>query len=253
MAQDTPRTTIALVTGANKGIGRAVAIALAKDHGYTVIIGSRQATAGEALANELQSQGHQASSVQLDLSSDESINNAIKTIEQKYGRLDVHVNNAGVLLDPCHPSKPKFPTRELWNTTFTTNIIGPACLTEALVPLLRKAQDGPPRIVFVSSSMSSLTNALNKSMPYYSLEATAYDCSKAAVNMLALQYVRLLEDIGGIVNIACPGLVSTDLTLFSPGATTPEEGAEEIVKLATDVEGKVNGTFSSKMFGTIPW
>ena len=253
MTQDTPKTIIALVTGANKGIGRAVATSLAKDHGYSVIIGSRQAAAGEALADELQLKGYQASSVQLDLSSDESIANAVKSIEQKYGRLDVLVNNAGVLLDWCHPLKPKFPTRELWNTTFTTNVIGPACLTEALVPLLRKAKDGRPRLVFVSSSMSSLANATNKDMPYYNLEATAYDSSKAAVNMLALQYVRILEDVGGIVNIACPGLVSTDLTLMNPAATTPEEGAEHIVKFATDVEGKVNGTFSNKMFGTIPW
>ena len=253
MTQNTPKAIIALITGANKGIGRAVAISLAKDHGYTVIIGSRQLAAGEALAAELESQGYHASSIQLDLSSDRSIVNAVKVIEEKHGRLDVLINNAGVLLDHNHPSKPKLLTRELWDTTFTTNIIGPACLTEALVPLLRKAQGGPPRIVFVSSCMSSLTNATNKDMPYYNLEATAYDCSKAAVNMLALQYVRLLDDVGGIVNIACPGLVCTDLTLFNPVATTPEEGAEQIVKLAIDMEGKVNGTFSNKMLGTIPW
>ena len=175
-------STIALVTGANKGIGRQIAIQLARDHGFTVIIGSRQISAGEVLASELQSQGHQATTVQLDLSSDVSIANAVKTIDQQYGRLDVLINNAGIFLDA---DVPKLPTRELYHRTFDTNITGTACLTEALVPLLRKAH-GPPRIVFVSSGMASLANTTNKDLPWYNLDCISYDCSKAALNMLAL-------------------------------------------------------------------
>lgn len=251
MAKEISTTTIALVTGANKGIGRAIAIQLAKDHGYTVIIGSRQISAGEAVASELKAQGYDATSLQLDLTSDESIANAVTTIEQKYGRLDVLINNAGIFLDPRRPDVPTLPTRELFERTFATNIIGAACLTDALIPLLRKAH-GKPRIVFVSTNMSSLTNATNKEMPYYNLNATAYDCSKAAVNMLALNYVRLLEDVGGRINVGCPGLVATDMTGHNPFGTTPEEGAEHIVKLATAGEEGQNGTFSNKQ-GPIPW
>ena len=251
MAKDTTtNSTIALVTGANKGIGRAVAIQLARDHGYTVIIGSRQAAAGEALASELQSQGHQATSVQLDLCSDDSIAKAVDTIDQKYGRLDVLVNNAAVCLDHYVDFAPNLPTRELYDRTFATNVIGPACLTKALVPLLRKAHGGP-RVVFVSTAMASLANATNRNMPWYSIDCTAYDSSKAAMHMLALNYVRMLEDVGGRVNIASPGLVSTDLTYHLAGST-PEEGAEYIVKVATAGKGGPNGTFAGKD-GPIPW
>jgi NAD(P)-dependent dehydrogenase (short-subunit alcohol dehydrogenase family) len=247
----TAKTTIALVTGANQGIGRAVAIQLARDHGYTVIIASRQLAAGEAVASELRSQGHQATSVQLDLTSDESIDNAVKTIDQKYGRLDVLVNNAGLILDAWTDDVPKLHPRELYDRTLATNFTGTACLTEALFPLLRKAQGGP-NIVFVSTSMGSLTHATNPEIPWYNLEATAYDCSKAAVNMLGLNYARRLKDVNARVNMVSPGLVTTNLTRFNPAATTPEVGAEHVVKLATAGEGGPNMTFSAKE-GPIPW
>ena len=225
--------------------------ALARDHGFIVIIGSRQAAAGVAMASELSFQGHQATSVQLDISSDESIANAVKTIDQKYGRLDVLINNAGVLLDHANDKKPNLPIRELYNRTFETNVIGTACLTAALVPLLRKARGGS-RVVFMSSVMGSLTHTLNEDLPWYHMNCTAYDSSKAAINMLALNYVRLLADVGGRVNTACPGLVSSDLTNFSEHGTSPEVGAEHIVNLATASEGGLNGTFSNKS-GPIPW
>ena len=225
--------------------------ALARDHGFTVIIGSRQAAAGEALAYKLKSEGHQATSVQLDLSSDESIASAVKTIDQEYGRLDVLVNNAGIALDATSDKRPKLETRDLFSRTFNTNVIGTACLTESLVPLLKKAQGGP-RVVFVSSVMGSLAWSLNKDLFWYQMDFTAYDSSKAAVNMLALNYQRILSDVGGLVNVACPGLVSTDMTNFTTHGTTPEVGAEHIVELATAKEGGPAGTFSNKQ-GPIPW
>lgn len=245
------KTTIALVTGANQGIGRAVAVQLARDHGYTVIVASRQLAAGETVAADIRSQGHQATSVQLDLTSDESITNAVKTIEEKYGRLDVLVNNAGIILDHWADDVPKLHPRELYDRTFATNFTGTACLTEALFPLLRKAQGGP-NIVFVSTTMGSLTYATDPTIPWYNLEATAYDCSKAAANMLALNYARRLKDVNARVNMVSPGLVTTNLTRFNPAATTPDQGAEHVVKLATAGEGGPNKTFSSKE-GPVPW
>jgi NAD(P)-dependent dehydrogenase (short-subunit alcohol dehydrogenase family) len=243
---------IALVTGANKGIGRSAAISLARDHGYTVLIGSRSLAAGEAVASELRSQGHDATALQLDLHSDDSIAAAVKLIGDKYGRLDVLVNNAGIFIDARNANVPKLPTRELFTQTFATNVVGAACLTDALLPLLNKAVGGP-RVVFVSTSMSSLARITDKNVPYYHLNATAYNSSKAALNMLALSYVRILDPVGGRVRIACPGLVNTDLTQFAyPGAKTADQGAEHLVKLATDESGR-NGTFSSSEEEVIPW
>jgi NAD(P)-dependent dehydrogenase (short-subunit alcohol dehydrogenase family) len=246
------KSTLALVTGANKGIGRAIATQLARDHSYIVIIGSRSLAAGQEVASSLTSQGYQAIAVQLDVTSDSSLSAAVDTISQKYGRLDVLINNAGIFLDAYKEGVEVLPTRDLFTRTFDVNVTGPACLTDALVPLLRKAEWGGPRVLFVSSSMSSLARATNKETSYYSINATAYDCSKAALNMLALQYVRILEDVGGKSNVLCPGLVKTDLNDYTKWGTTPDEGASHIVEVATTVEGGPNGTFSDKN-GQIPW
>lgn len=243
-------TTIALITGANKGIGRAIATQLARDHNYTVLIGSRSLPAGEAVASFLTSQGHQALAVKLDVTSDADIAAVASIISEKYGRLDVLIHNAGIFLDAYKPGVEVLPTRTLFARTFDTNVTGPAALTDALLPALRRAEWGGPRVLFVSSSMSSMARATDKSMPYYYLNGTAYDVSKAALNMLALQYVRILDDVGGKSNVLCPGLVDTDM--HTSGGVTPDEGASHIVKVATTVDGAPNGTFSDKN-GTIPW
>ncbi|KAH8904195.1 short chain dehydrogenase reductase [Coniochaeta sp. PMI_546] len=246
--------TIVLITGANKGVGRATAQRLAREHDYTVLIGSRSLSAGEEVASKLVSEGHKAVAVQLDVLSDESIAAAAKFVSDTYGRLDVLINNHGQFLDKWNPAVPDLPTRELYTQTFAVNVVGTACVTEAFVPLLKKAKNGP-RVIFLSSLMSSCAKAIDKTVPYYHLKADAYTSSKTAVNMLALQYVKRFEDVGGKVNVACPGLVNTDLVLKSlPDAKTPEQGAEYIVKLATDAEevkGR-NGTFGSSE-GDYPW
>lgn len=238
-------STIALISGANQGIGLAAAKQLAKEHGYHVIIGSRNKDAGAKAAAEIKGDGGAASSVQLDLLSDESIAAAAKSIDEQFGRLDVLVNNAGILIDVQ-----QLPTRELFTRTMTTNVVGTACLTEAMVPLLRKSS--LPRIVFVSSRMGSLKQATIRDTPFYAIDYKAYDASKAAANMLALNYSRILSDVGGIVNVACPGLVSTNLTRYIQYGTTPEVGAKRIVELATlDKDGPIE-TFSD-INGTIAW
>ena len=247
------KPTVALVTGSNQGIGLAVANQLARDHGYHVIVGSRNAEAGEEVAAALVADGFSASSVQLDLSSDESIAAAASWIEGKFGSLDVLVNNAGVLLDYVPGVLEHYKdlsTRELFNRTFVPNVIGTACLTEACLPLLRKSE--LPRLVFVSSRMGSLAEATNKSTMFYNIDYKSYDSSKAALNMLALNYARILEPGGGLVNIACPGLVKTKLTNETPYGATPEVGAKRIVELATAVKGSPTATFSD-MNGTISW
>ena len=244
--------TIALISGANIGIGLAVATKLAKDHGFHVVIGSRNAAAGQKAATDLKAAGLLASSVQLDIGSDESITAAVSWIEQEFGVLDVLINNAGILIDyvPGFTDASKdLSTRDLFNQTLSTNLIGTACLTEACLPLLRKAE--LPRVIFVSSRMGSLEVATDKSTMWYNIDYKAYDCSKAAVNMLALNYARTLEPQGGLVNIACPGLVKTNLTKHLMGEST-ETGAERIVELAVLEKGGQTATFSDR-HGVVPW
>ncbi|KAJ9602064.1 hypothetical protein H2200_013424 [Cladophialophora chaetospira] len=244
--------TIALISGANVGIGNAVATKLAKDHGFHVIIGSRNAATGQEAAAKLTREGLLASSVQLDIVSDESITAAIGWIEREFGVLDVLINNAGILIDyvPGFTDASKdLSTRDLFTQTLSTNLVGTACLTEACLPLLCKSDF--PRIVFVSSLMGSLTKATDKSTMYYKIDYKAYDCSKAAVNMLALNYARSLEPQGGLVNVACPGLVKTNLTKHLMGEPT-ETGALRIVELATLEKGGPTATFSDR-HGPVPW
>lgn len=247
------KKTIALVSGANAGIGLAVATQLVKDHAYHVIIGSRNAAAGEKVAADLVADGYSASSVQLDVLSDESIAATTSWIEREFGVLDVLINNAGILLDYVPgviEAYKDLTTRELFDQTFSTNIIGAACLTEACVPLLRKSD--LPRLVFVSSRMGSLSEATNKSTSFYSMDYKAYDSSKAALNMLALNYARILDDDGAMVNVVCPGLVKTKLTNDTPWGSSTELGAKRIVDLATASKGGQTATFSDRE-GSVPW
>ena len=244
-----PQKPIALITGANTGIGLEVATQLARNHSYHVIIGSRNASAGETVAKDLEAQGFSASSVHLDLVSDESIAAAVNTVEKDFGVLDVLINNAGILIDLI-AAKNKQPTRDLFNETFSTNVVGAACVTESLLPLLQKAE--VPRIIFVTSRMGSLETAKDKTTPMYNTDYKAYDASKAAVNMLALNYARILEPTGGMVNAVCPGLVKTKLTNYTDYGHSVEVGAKRIVEVATSGKGGETATFSDKD-GVIPW
>lgn len=241
-------STITLVTGANQGIGFATASKLAKTHDHHVIIGSRNAKAGAEAAAQIRADGGSASSVQLDLTSDTSIAAAVKTIETSHGRIDVLINNAGILIDGKNPEQ---STRALFTETLNTNVIGTAVLTEALVPLLRKSAH--PRLVFVSSRMGSLHQATVKNTIFYATDYKAYDASKAALNMLALNYARILEDVDAKVNVVCPRLVKTNLTGWTDYGSSPEQGAERVVEMATLKKGDaVTATFSDRD-GSIAW
>ncbi|KIV88211.1 hypothetical protein PV10_09128 [Exophiala mesophila] len=247
------KAPIAFISGGNTGIGLAVATQLARDHKYHVIIGSRNETAGQKAADALVADGYSASSVQLDLASDDSIARAASYVESRHGVLDVLINNAGILIDYVPGVLEKYKglsTRELFTQTLSTNVVGAACLTEALLPLLLKST--LPRIVFVSSRMGSLAEATNKSTAFYAIDYKAYDCSKAALNMLTLNYARILDDKGGMVNAACPGLVKTNLTNNHPWGASTEEGAQRIVELATESKGGPTATFSDRA-GIVPW
>lgn len=239
---------VALITGGNAGIGEAVVRQLAQTPNLHVIIGSRRFESGNELANSLKEQGHHVSAVQLDITSDDSIYKAIEEITNTHGKLDVLVNNAGVLLD-IEPDA-FVSTRDLFSKTFNTNVFGTAALTEAALPLLQKANH--PRVIFVSSTMGSLEVSGDSTTFFYNKDYKAYDASKAAVNMLAVNYARILKPFGGVSNAVCPGLVKTKMTGFIEAGIPVEVGAERIVQLATASPGGPTGTFSNKD-GPVPW
>jgi NAD(P)-dependent dehydrogenase (short-subunit alcohol dehydrogenase family) len=239
---------LVFVTGATQGIGLATAKALAIEHSYHVLIGARNKQTGDKIASELRAAGHEASTVELDLTSPTSIAAAASHIEQQFGYLDVLINNAAILID----LQKGLASWDLYSQTFTTNIIGTATLTDALIPLLRKAKVSPPRLIFLSSTMGSLEISQDQSTPFYSTDYKAYDASKAAVNMLMLNYDRNLRDAGVKVNSVCPGLVKSNLTAYSDYGTSTEEGAKRVVELATVGKDGPSGTFSN-LAGPVPF
>lgn len=261
--------TIALITGANRGIGLSVAESLAINHHYHVIIGSRNAADGQSVADSITDRGFLASAIQLDITSDASTTAAVYYIQQTYGKLDVLVNNAAVF-EFSEPAADLPTLRTIYRQTLETNLIGAAVLTEALLPLLKKADTPGPRVVFVGSEAGSLgrTRAGAKLDPGTYSSSTdgdavfhkAYRTSKAGVNMLVVAYARELRDVGGLVNAVCPGITATRMTavagpevLAAMNAGTPQTGAQRIVEMATLGEGSgVTATFSERG-GEITW
>ncbi|KAL4923084.1 uncharacterized protein BDV17DRAFT_297377 [Aspergillus undulatus] len=238
---------LVLITGANQGIGLATAQILASKHNYHVIIGARRISAGEKVASDLRAAGHSASSLELDLNSEESIRKAVATIERDFGYLDILINNAAVLLDGSGLS-----TWDLYTKTFTPNVIGTGTLTESLLPLIRKAKATPPTIIFVSSIMGSVQVSFDKTTPWYPIDYKVYDASKAAINILTANYHRILGPEGGKVNSVCPGLVKSNLSGYMEAGTSTEVGATRIVELATAGKDGESGTFTNRD-GSIPW
>ncbi|KAF9872380.1 hypothetical protein CkaCkLH20_10207 [Colletotrichum karsti] len=238
---------IALVTGANAGLGRAIAEILATQHSYHVIIGSRDIQKGQETETSLRAKGLSVSTVQLDLISDDSIHAAVSEITKQNGRLDVLVNNAAVHLE-IGPSD--LSLRDRFRSTFETNVFGTAVLTEACVPLLRQAES--PRVVFVGSASGSMTRSLDKEFSFYGAEFAAYKASKAAMNNLSMRYVVKLEDVGGMVNVVCPGLVKTKMVNFTSSGVEPEVAALKVVEMATLEKGGPTGTFVDAN-GEVPW
>jgi NAD(P)-dependent dehydrogenase (short-subunit alcohol dehydrogenase family) len=257
----------ALVTGANRGIGKAVARQLA-GRGYAVWLGARNAEEGRAVEAEMRSDGLDVQFLALDVADDVSVKAAAKAVAEKTPALDALVNNAAISRErdegmsaPYLPSAlPMANLRE----TFDINFFGAVVVTQAFLPMLRAAQAG--RIVNVSSGLGSFalntdgTDELNRS-----LIILGYKTSKAALNMATVLFARELEGTPIKVNAASPssptpGPVATDLSgpgraaiLRSQGFGTPEEGAQTVVHLATLPADGPTGVFYDINAGVFPW
>ncbi len=232
----------ALVTGANKGIGFAIAEQLG-ELGYTVAVGARDDARGSAAVEQLREKGIDAFSVALDVTSDADVAQAASTIADVTGRLDVLINNAGVGGSTANGAQdPTTLDLDVARTVLDTNVFGAVRVTNAMLPLL--AQAPSPRIVNVSSNMGSLELHTGPIM-------AAYAPSKTMLNGITVQYARRFADTNIIINACCPGYVSTDFTGNSAGRA-PAEGAAIAVRLATlPDDGPRGGFFDDN--GPIPW
>jgi NAD(P)-dependent dehydrogenase (short-subunit alcohol dehydrogenase family) len=237
---------VALVTGANKGIGFEVSRQLA-GRGMTVLMGARNLHLGEEAVGKLRAAGLAVKALELDVTRPETIATAASAIEKEYGRLDVLVNNAGIADRTDGP--PGKVDIDVVRRTLEVNFYGPLQVTQAMLPLLRKAEAA--RIVNVSSGLGSLTLNADPAWPFAEYKFMGYNGSKALLNMMTVQLAYELRDTRIKVNAVNPGYTATDMNANS-GTQTVAEGSEEIVRQATSGEDGVTGGFSSRE-GVDPW
>lgn len=231
---------VALITGANKGIGLEIARQLGKQ-GVTVVLGSRDPQKGQAAVDTLKGEGIDAQTLKLEVTEAADRDAALAFLTDKFGRLDILVNNAGIMLETSEGVTPETLAR-----TYDANVIAPYFLTETLLPLLKAAPSG--RVVHQSSILGSL--ATNASGLPAAWMLPAYNSSKAALNMLGVIQAANLKDTHVKVNIAHPGSVKTDM---NPGGDLSlEDGAKTAVTLATlPDDGPTGGYFH--LGETLPW
>jgi NAD(P)-dependent dehydrogenase (short-subunit alcohol dehydrogenase family) len=215
---------VALVTGANKGIGRAIVQGLARD-GFVVYLGARDVGRGETAAAELKGDGD-VRFVRLDVTDAASVVAARETVEAEVGRLDVLVNNAGISSAPgSRFSAPMEETAANLRAVYETNVFAVVTVTNAFIPLLMKSDAG--RIVNVTSKRGSI----GEEGAWVGRPNMAYSSSKTALNAITAHYARSLRETAIKVNGAAPGHVATDFNGFR-GTRTPDEGAEVVLRLA---------------------
>ena len=242
---------IALVTGATRGIGRETVRQLAEAGVHTLLAGRNRDKAVQA-ALELQAQGLPVEAIALDVTDAASIAAAAKEVEQRHGRLDILINNAGILADDAS-KKVSEQSLEAWRTTFDTNVFGLIAVTQAFLPLLRKSTAG--RIVNVSSALGSVTLHADPSSFIYDFKIPAYNVSKSAVNAWTVQLAYELKDSGIKVNTIHPGYVKTDMNNVEGeqrGELDVPEGARTSVMLALIDNDGANGGFFY-MDQVLPW
>jgi len=248
---------LALVTGANQGVGFQVAKELAAS-GLTVLVGSRDLARGEAAAREI---GSAAVALQLDVTDRVSIAAAADRIHKEFGRLDLLINNAAIsntrkgnlsLKEYREISRASNAPLDEIRAVWETNVFGVLAVYQAMLPLLRASPDA--RIINVSSAVGSLTANADPAYPYHTSFGPVYPASKAALNAMTLAMMVELESTStGIkVNLVSPGFTKTNLNGYE-GTQSLEEGSREVVRVAMLGPDGPSGTFTRWENATIPW
>jgi NAD(P)-dependent dehydrogenase (short-subunit alcohol dehydrogenase family) len=230
--------TITLITGANKGLGFEAARRLIGE-GHSVYLGSRDAKRGRAAAEALGGRF-----LELDVTSDESVDAAAADIRRRDGRLDVLINNAGISGGRPNPAD---VTAEDLERVYATNVFGLVRVTHAMLPLLLESEE--PVIVNVASGMGSIGLVTDKSRIESGFPSVVYSSSKSAVTMLTVQYAKAFPEIR--INVVDPGYTATDFN-SNRGHQSVTEGTDAIVKLAMINSDGPTGTFQDRE-GTVPW
>ena len=247
---------IALITGANQGIG----LQIAKDlvaNGFTVLIGSRNFERGEAAARDI---GPDAHAIQLDVTDQSSITACAKRVRQEFGRLHVLVQNAAIshvnrrpgqsIQDRVKSTRPSNLSLDEMRSVWDTNVFGVLAVYQAMLPLLRETPGA--RIVNVSSGVGSLTMNSDKGFAYRSIFGPIYSASKTALNALTVAMAIELEQDGIPVNAVTPGFTKTNLNHYA-GTETVEEGAREAVRVVLAGANGPTGGFTRWDNETVPW
>jgi NAD(P)-dependent dehydrogenase (short-subunit alcohol dehydrogenase family) len=246
---------VAFITGANKGIGLETARGLGRS-GIAVVIGSRDEAKGREATDMLRAEGvEKVEAVRFDVTRPEDHREVARHLEERYGKLDILANNAGVMLDEADMegqggfNTTSTATPEVLRRTFETNFFAAVALTQTLLPLIRKSPAG--RIVNLSSILGSLTLHSDPESPIYGMKGFAYDASKTALNAFTVHLAHELRDTPIKVNSAHPGWVKTDMG----GSAAPmevSEGGKTSVQLATlPDDGPTGGFFH--LGKPLPW
>ena len=244
---------IILVTGANQGLGFHACQHLARSGNYHVLLGSRDPKKGADAVQKILSADSSISkdkleTVALDITSDASIDAAAGSIKDKFGHLDILVNNAAL----GSSASKNLTLREHYADLFNVNVASQAIVTEKLLPLLKASLGAKKRVVFTSSVMGSTTLAQKPGQNYYATAHPVYRSTKAALNMHMVYYGNVLKDDGIAVLALCPGFCSTNLTQYG-GPIPPEEGSKTIVKAATEESNEEMAGLFFDVTGKLPY
>jgi NAD(P)-dependent dehydrogenase (short-subunit alcohol dehydrogenase family) len=239
---------VALITGANKGLGYEMAKQLAQS-GVIVVLAARDAAKGEAAAAKLKSEGLDVRFLKLDVTNKKDQADAAAFLEKNFGKLDILINNAGISADGLAGTSVSATTEQSLKATFETNFFAPIALTQKLLPLLKKSDAG--RIVNMSSILGSQALHADPRSPIYDFKSLSYDASKAALNSFTIHLAHELKDTKIKVNSAHPGWVKTDMGTDAAPMEIPEGGKTGVALALLDESGPNGGFFH--LGQPLPW
>ena len=233
---------VALVTGASRGIGRAISIVLAKE-GASVVLAARSSDKLNEVANQITAVGGKAQIINVELSDEKSIKKLVKTTETKFGRLDILVNNAGI----THSASLEETQTCDWDKCMQVNSRAPFILCREALGLLEKAPAG--YIINIASVVGV------KGYPMQS----AYTASKHALRGMTMSLSEEMKGTNVKVHLLCPGGVDTDMAdkvrpdIHKDELIKPDEIAELVLYLITHKGNAVIDQLNIRRVSSTPW